>query len=59
MTKEEFEEGYAERSGVTVKWLRDRGQVAAPCDCGEDSCQGWQMKRTDAPNKPLNPTSKD
>ncbi len=43
MTKEEFEEGYAERSGVTVKWLRDQGQIAAPCSCGDDTCQGWQM----------------
>ena len=43
MTKEEFEEGYARRSGVTVEWLHSKGQVAIPCDCGIDGCQGWQM----------------
>jgi hypothetical protein len=40
---QEFEEGYAKRSGVTVEWLHSRGQFGAPCDCGEDGCSGWQM----------------
>lgn len=43
MTKEEFEKGYAERSGVTVEWLESQGRSADPCDCGEDICEGWQM----------------
>ncbi len=40
---EEFAEGYAERSGVTVAWLAEHGRVAMPCCCGGDECQGWQM----------------
>jgi len=44
MTKDEFEKGYAKRSGVTVKWLHDHNQLGVPCDCGEDGCAGWQMK---------------
>ena len=43
MKKEEFENRYAERSGVTVDWLREHDQIALPCDCGESSCEGWQM----------------
>ena len=43
MTREEFEDGYAGRSGVTVEWLRVNGREAAPCDCGECGCEGWQM----------------
>lgn len=53
MTKDEFEKGYAERSGVTVDWLHDHGQFGAPCDCGESGCRGWQMKRGGTPNKSL------
>ena len=40
---EQFEKDYAERSGVTVEWLREQGRVVRPCDCGEDCCDGWQM----------------
>ena len=43
MTKDEFEKGYAERSGVTVEWLHSMGQWAIPCDCGDEGCHGWQM----------------
>ena len=43
MNKEEFEKGYAERSGMTIEWLRANGRQAAQCDCGEEGCQGWQM----------------
>ena len=45
-TKEEFEQGYAERSGVTVEWLHAHDQQAVPCDCGEPGCLGWQMVST-------------
>jgi hypothetical protein len=34
--------GYAERSDVTVEWLRENGQDVAPCDCDEPECMGWQ-----------------
>ena len=43
MTRKEFEQGYAERSGVTVEWLHEQNQYAIPCDCGDDLCNGWQM----------------
>jgi len=46
VTKEEFEKGYAERSNVTIEWLRERHREAVPCDCGDELCQGWQMINT-------------
>lgn len=42
-TKEEFEQGYAERSGVTVDYLHRKGERAIPCDCDFSGCLGWQM----------------
>lgn len=42
VTAEEFELQYAERSGVTVEWLRERGRVVRPCNCGSSDCEGWQ-----------------
>ena len=47
-TQHEFEQGYAERSGVTIEWLHQQGQHAIPCQCGEAGCKGWQMTRQDA-----------
>lgn len=44
---EQFERDYAERSGVTVEWLREYGRVVRPCDCGEDICTGWQSVSTE------------
>jgi len=52
MTREEFEKGYAMKSGTSVKWLHDLGQVAVPCDCGEDGCDGWAMVRKGGPLDP-------
>ena len=43
MTREEFEQGYEERSKVAVEWLHEQNQHAIPCDCGDVLCQGWQM----------------
>jgi hypothetical protein len=43
MTLEEFEAGYAERSGVTVEWLHNNGLHGKPCDCGNEFCEGWAM----------------
>lgn len=42
MTQDEFERAYADRSGVTVEWLREH-RTARPCECHEDTCEGWQM----------------
>ncbi len=44
MTKGEFEQGYAQRSGITVARLHELGRYAVPCDCGHEDCKGWQMK---------------
>jgi len=43
MTRKEFEEGYAKRSGLTVTRLHELGQRAQPCACGADNCKGWAM----------------
>jgi len=40
--RERFEEGYAQRSGVDVDWLRER-QRAVRCFCGAPECEGWAM----------------
>ena len=37
-----FERDYALGCSVTVEWLRERGRVVAPCNCGEGLCRGWQ-----------------
>jgi len=44
MTREEFEAGYAARSGITVEELRGAGRQAVPCDCGSDMCEGWAIE---------------
>jgi hypothetical protein len=46
MTKDEFEEAYAQRSGVTVGFLYLHGRYGIPCDCGDPMCEGWQMTHT-------------
>ena len=43
MDKQEFEQGYAERSGMTLHELREHGGHAEVCECGEDDCVGWKM----------------
>ena len=43
MTRKEFEERYAQRSGMPVERLHELGLTAKPCVCGEEGCQGWQM----------------
>ena len=42
-TAQEFEEWYAANSGVPVALLHSWGRYGKPCDCGDDSCRGWQM----------------
>jgi hypothetical protein len=43
MTKDQFIEGYCERSGITRESFLKYGD-AVPCDCGEGSCQGWKYE---------------
>lgn len=40
---EAYEHGYAERSDVTVEFLHAWGRFGAPCTCGEEECEGFQM----------------
>lgn len=44
MTKEEFVNAYAKRSGITVEDLRRLGRDAFPCQCRDPICEGWQMR---------------
>lgn len=41
MTKEEFIENYCLKSNITEEFFNLHLE-AKLCDCGEDSCQGWQ-----------------
>ena len=43
MTKDEFEAGYAERSGIMLERLHELGQRGVPCQCDYADCKGWQM----------------
>ncbi len=38
-----FEEGWDERSGMTLEDLRRFHQVGVPGDCESEQCRGWQM----------------
>ena len=52
MSRQEFEQLYAEKSGTTVEFLQGIGLVAVPCDCGEDGCMGWQMQHQPTARRP-------
>jgi hypothetical protein len=43
MTKEEFEQRYADMHFITLEELHARGEHAIPCSCGMDGCLGWVM----------------
>jgi hypothetical protein len=49
-TPAEFEERYAHASGTTVEALRQYGRQTAPCYCGEEGCEGWQMAHVKCPD---------
>lgn len=40
MTKKEFEEGYCNKSHITVEEYM-KYFVTLPCHCGDPSCKGW------------------
>ncbi len=42
-SKEEFEQGYADRSGMTLQKLLELGGHGEPCECDYEKCRGWQM----------------
>lgn len=43
MNREEFEQAYAMRSKISLEKLKKFGQRGYPCNCGDESCDGWQM----------------
>lgn len=45
MTRQEFEQAYADMSGVTVAAVHALGRYAKRCQCDYEHCQGWQMAR--------------
>ncbi len=55
MTRDEFIDGYMERSKIPASWRSGDGYVleghpgyvALPCACGEDGCNGWAMVRNE------------
>lgn len=49
MNRDEFEQAYAERSGITVEFLHEHGRYAIPCACATLGCDGWQMLHTKDP----------
>jgi len=40
MTKEQFERGYAKRSGISLEEYH-KFLVALPCACEQEGCEGW------------------
>lgn len=60
MTRDEFIDGYMARSGLSMSHRLPDGfevegwrQVAVPCDCGEDICEGWAMLPPDLAHEQL------
>lgn len=43
VNKEDFVKQYAEKSGVSIEWLKEHGQVAIECNCEYEKCNGWIM----------------
>lgn len=43
MTRDQFEQRYAELSKTTVWELHRMGRFAYPCNCDDADCKGWQM----------------
>lgn len=42
LTKEEFEKGYCERSGITTEeYKNDFNLVTLPCNCIDEDCPKW------------------
>lgn len=43
ITQSEFIRQYCDKSNISEDELNRLGQLAVPCDCGEDDCRGWAM----------------
>lgn len=46
MTRDEFINGYCERSNIPLEEL-SKSMVALACHCAEKECEGWAMVRND------------
>lgn len=44
MTRQEFEQQYADNGGITIDTLHKLGLYAVPCNCEEEDCLGWRMQ---------------
>lgn len=55
LTREQFIALYCARSGVAWDELAELNE-AVPCDCGEESCQGWAMESRFRPDLTRPPT---
>jgi len=49
MTKNEFEKGYIDRSGITQSFY-DKYYITEPCYCGESCCAGWKASHREGVN---------
>jgi hypothetical protein len=43
VTRSQFFERYAARSGLSVEELQQKGGVALVCRCDSDGCPGWRV----------------
>lgn len=43
LTQTQFIKEYCDRSKITEQELNDLGRFAIPCDCEDESCNGWAM----------------
>jgi len=50
MTIQEFVEQYAANSNSSFRELDSMGLYPVPCQCGEESCEGWQMATDNTPD---------
>ena len=43
LTQSEFIKSYCDKSDTTEKQLNKLGLFAVPCECEDESCNGWAM----------------
>ena len=55
VSRTEFIEGYAKRSGISAEWaplgfieVGGAVRIALPCGCEEEKCKGWAMVSADS-----------
>jgi hypothetical protein len=48
MTKQEFIQSYCQRSSIAPELIL-KTNIAIPCNCGDEMCDGWAMVSKDDP----------